>query len=74
MPKLSIICFVQIQCTIALASHAQTEGKVSDTRESWLHAIIEKHFQYFCGICRAGLWSAIPRCTKEYTWQTNWCI
>ena len=41
--------------------------------------IIEKHKnnikQFLCGICRASLWSAIARGTKEYTWPTNrWII
>ena len=54
--------YVQIQCTIAF--DAQTEGKVSVTRKSWLYAII----------CRASLWSATAIGTKEYTWPTNWWI
>jgi len=36
MPKLSIVCDVLMQCTIALVSDAQTEDKVSVTSKSQL--------------------------------------
>jgi len=38
------------------------------------YTIIENVLQYLCGICRASLWSAITRGTKEYMWPTNWWI
>jgi len=72
----SWVSHVQIQCTIALVSDVQTEGKVSVSHKSYCHAVIEKHIslQYLRGICRASLWSAIERGTKECTWPTNWWI
>jgi len=34
--------------------------------------MIGKHCTKPRGICRASLWSATTRDTKEYTWPTNW--
>jgi len=41
-------------------------------------AYSETQFGIFCfcelgnTVCWASLWLAIPRCTKEYAWPTNW--
>jgi len=65
---------MQIQCTIALASDSQTEGKVSVTPRSWLPFNNRKIYYNTFAASAEHLWSAIARDTKEYTWPTNWWI
>ena len=54
-----------------LVSAAQIEGKVTVTPKSWMLRNNRKKLQHFRGICPVGLWSAIARGTKEYTWPTK---
>jgi len=83
----SWVSHVQMQCTIAVVSDAQTEGRVSVTPKSWLPRNNTKTYYIqnvlyilqnnasLRGICQASVWSAITTGTKEYSWPTNrWII
>jgi len=68
------VSHMQILCTIALVSDAQVEGKCPLRLNHDCHTIIGNIVKHLRGICRARLWSAIARGTKEYKWPTNWWI
>ena len=66
-PKVGSLCYSYETRHTVYYITVRSRTSSSSTNENQVYLCVPTEQRW-----RASLWSAIPRCTKEYTWPANW--